>query len=106
MTSVWNPWTEPKGRVLRQADYRAGVRAKRVHADGDARSRAVPRDGNRSRAVHVDRANAWRPFTSESGPRPATAIGRRTFDTLAAADAGRRTRRELLTSTTRNAHGT
>ena len=45
-------------------------------------------------------------FYERIGTQTSDSIGRRTFETQAAADAGRRTRRELLTSSTRSAHGT
>ena len=45
-------------------------------------------------------------FYTRIGTQTSDSIGRRTFETQAAADAGRRARRELLTSSTRNAHGT
>jgi hypothetical protein len=45
-------------------------------------------------------------FYTRIGTQTNDNIGRRTFETQAAADAGRRTRRELLSSSTRNAHGT
>jgi hypothetical protein len=45
-------------------------------------------------------------FYERIGTQTSDSIGRRTFETQAAADAGRRARRELLTSSTRNTHGT
>ncbi len=45
-------------------------------------------------------------FYTRIGTQTNDSIGRRTFETQAAADAGRRARRELLSPSTRNAHGT
>ena len=45
-------------------------------------------------------------FYTRIGTQTSDSIGRRTIETQSAADAGRRARRELLTSNKRNAHGT
>jgi hypothetical protein len=44
-------------------------------------------------------------FYARVGLQTGDAAGRRTFETEAAADAGRRTRRDLLVNTTRSSHG-
>ena len=78
---------------------RAGLRAVGGVADGHARTRAVSRDRDRGGAVGGQRGDAGAVSTRASASRPATAEDVRTFETEAAAAAGLRARRQLLTST-------